>query len=78
MVRFGQASLFVYWVHVELVYGVFSEPLHRSLPFPTAVAAFAVFSLAMFGLAMAKNAAVARWKHWRAEVAAPPSMAEKA
>ena len=78
MVRFGQASLFVYWVHVELVYGVISEPLHRSLPFPTAVGAFAVFSVAMFGLATAKNAAVARWKRWRAEMAAPPSMVEKA
>ncbi len=78
MVRFGQASLFVYWVHVELVYGVLSQPLHRRLPFPTMVAAFVVFSLAMFGLAMGKNATVARWRQWRAEVAAPPSMAEKA
>ena len=79
MVRFGQASLFVYWVHVELVYGAASEPLHRNLPFPTAVAAFAVFSAAMFGVAMAKNALVARWKQWRAAAAAaPPSVAEKA
>ncbi len=79
MVRFGQASLFVYWVHVELVYGVFSERLHRSLPFPTAVLAFAVFSLAMLGVAIVKNVAVARWKQWRAAAAAgPPSMVEKA
>jgi uncharacterized membrane protein len=79
MVRFGQASLFVYWVHVELVYGVASEPLHGNLPFPTAVAAFAVFSVAMYGLAMLKNAVVARWKQWRAAVAgARGSMVEKA
>lgn len=78
MVLFGQASLFVYWVHVELVYGVASEPLHRNLAFATAVAAFAAFSLAMFGLAVAKNAAVARWRQWRAAAAAPPSMVEKA
>jgi hypothetical protein len=65
-------------VHVELVYGVLSQPLHRRLPFPTMVAAFVVFSQAMFGLAMGKNATVARWRQWRAEVAAPPSMAEKA
>ena len=24
----GRSSLFVYWVHVELVYGLFSIPLH--------------------------------------------------
>ncbi len=79
MVRFGQSSLFVYWVHVELVYGVASEPLHKNLPFPQAVAAFAVFSAAMFGLVLLKNAAVARWTRWRAAVLeAGPSMVEKA
>ena len=66
MVVFGASSLFVYWVHVELVYGVFSGPLHRNLSFPRAVAAFAAFSLAMFGLVVLKNAGVARWKRWRA------------
>jgi len=79
MVLFGKASLFVYWVHVELVYGVFSNPLHRNLPFPTAVAAFAGFSLFMFGFAMLKNAIVARWKEWRAAgPESPASMVEKA
>jgi uncharacterized membrane protein len=65
MVVFGNASLFVYWVHVELVYGVFSEPLHRNLPFAQAVAAFAAFSLCMFGMVLLKNAGVDRWKRWR-------------
>jgi uncharacterized membrane protein len=78
MVLFGHASLFVYWVHVELVYGMFSEPLHKNLSFPKAVAAFAGFSVFMFGLAMMKNAAVARWKQWRAAASeAAPSMVEK-
>ena len=31
--QFGRASLFVYWVHVELVYGVLTAPIHRRLPF---------------------------------------------
>ena len=53
--EFGRASLFVYWVHVELVYGVLSAPLHRRLPFPVALLAFAFFSLAMFGLVRLKE-----------------------
>lgn len=79
MVVFGQSSLFVYWVHVELVYGVVSEPLHRALPFETAVALFAVFSAAMFGLVLVKNRGVARWKRWRQSAVTPlASMVEKA
>lgn len=65
MVQFGQASLFVYWVHVELVYGIFSHPLHKNLSFGSALQAFAAFSLFMFALAMAKNRAVGQWKEWR-------------
>lgn len=65
MALFGQASLFVYWVHVELVYGVFSRPLHRALPFGTAVGYFALFSVGMFLLAMGKNRAVEEWREWR-------------
>ena len=78
MVLFGQASLFVYWVHVELIYGGFSASLHKNLSFWSAVAAFAGFSLFMCGLAMLKNQAVARWKRWRAAAAeSTPSMVEK-
>ena len=36
MTVFGQSSLFVYWVHVELVYGAASGPLHQNLSFRTA------------------------------------------
>jgi uncharacterized membrane protein len=53
--EFGRASLFVYWVHVELVYGVLSAPIHKRLSFPVAVAAFVVFALAMFGLVKLKQ-----------------------
>ena len=30
--RFGRRSLFVYWIHVELVYGYATWPLHGRLP----------------------------------------------
>lgn len=65
MARFGQSSLFVYWVHVELVYGIFTQPFHKSLSFQSALLALAVFALLMFALALAKQRAVTEWKAWR-------------
>ena len=58
--EFGRASLFVYWIHVELVYGVLSAPIHRRLPFTFALAAFAAFTAAMFGLVRLKARVVAK------------------
>jgi uncharacterized membrane protein len=55
--EFGRASLFVYWVHVEMVYGVLSLPLHRRLPFGWSLTAFALLTLLLFGLVRLK----ARW-----------------
>jgi hypothetical protein len=62
MQRFGRSSLFVYWIHVEIVYGVASAPLHQRLSIPQALAAFALFSLLMFGLVVVKDWLKARWK----------------
>lgn len=55
LIQFGRTSLFVYWIHVEMVYGILSYPLHRNLSLPAAVVAFALFTLAMFGLSMLKT-----------------------
>jgi uncharacterized membrane protein len=53
LVVFGQTSLFVYWVHVELVYGVFSYPLKRSLPLSVSFPAYLLFTGAMLAAAKA-------------------------
>jgi uncharacterized membrane protein len=53
--EFGLSSLFVYWVHVEMVYGVLSSPLHRRLPFAVSVLACLLFSVALFGLVKLKE-----------------------
>ena len=53
--QFGRTSLFIYWIHVEMVYGILSYPLHRNLSLPGAVVAFALFTLAMFGLSVLKT-----------------------
>jgi hypothetical protein len=53
MVLFGRTSLFVYWVHVELAYGVFSTPLHGALSLRGALIAYVMFTVFMLGLAVA-------------------------
>jgi uncharacterized membrane protein len=52
----GVGSLFVYWVHVELVYGVATRPLRHALTLEQCLIAWAVFSLAMFALLLGWNA----------------------
>lgn len=47
---FGKASLFVYWIHVEMVYGVIGMPLRKRLPLGWAVVAYVLFSLLLYGL----------------------------
>ena len=51
----GMASLFVYWVHVELVYGLLTLPLHRSLGFEQSVLGFALFSVLIYWLVRLKG-----------------------
>lgn len=60
--EFGRSSLLVYWVHVELVYGIISTPLHRTLSFRWALVGFALFSVFMFLLVRARDQVVARWR----------------
>jgi len=50
MREFGRASLFVYWIHVELVYGVLTTPLHDRLPLGWSYPAFIAFTLLMFAV----------------------------
>lgn len=50
---FGRTSLFVYWVHVELAYGAFSYPIRGALTLPWAVAAYLLFTAAMYFCARA-------------------------
>jgi len=60
--EFGRASLFVYWIHVELAYGVLSSPIHKALTLGQAFLAYAVFTVALFGAAKLKDQIVEWWK----------------
>jgi uncharacterized membrane protein len=58
--RLGQASLFVYWIHVELVYGYASWLWRRRLPVWLTVCAFCVFSALMYATVLARASYRAR------------------
>jgi uncharacterized membrane protein len=62
---FGRASLFVYWIHVEMVYGVMSATIHRRLTLERAVLAFALFSVFLFGVVKLRDRIAARWRRGR-------------
>ena len=53
--QFGRASLFVYWVHVEMVYGFLSGPIRGSLSLEGALAAYLPFTVFLLGLVRLKN-----------------------
>ena len=61
----GQTSLFVYWVHVELVYGLVSRPLHGAFPLWGAWVAWAAVSVAMLGLAWQKERLADKYRRTR-------------
>ena len=47
--RFGRRSLFVYWIHVELVYGYATWPIHGRLPLWGVGVAYVVFTALIYG-----------------------------
>jgi uncharacterized membrane protein len=57
--EFGRSSLFVYWIHVEMVYGFFSRPLRRALTLESALVAYVLFTAFLLALV--------RLKSWLAE-----------
>jgi uncharacterized membrane protein len=58
----GRSSLFVYWIHVELVYGLISLPLHRAFSLTDAWLALGAFTLFIVACVVVKDRLVNRWK----------------
>jgi uncharacterized membrane protein len=61
LARLGRSSLFVYWIHVELVYGYASWFWRRSLPLWGTWLAFAGFSVLMYAAVIWRDRFVANW-----------------
>ena len=53
--EFGRASLFVYWIHVEMVYGLLSRPIRRALSLEGALVAYVLFTIFLVSLVRLKN-----------------------
>lgn len=62
MALLGRSSLFVYWIHVEMVYGVVSTPLHRGLGLVQAWVALGLFCLFMLACAALKTRFMDWWR----------------
>jgi len=62
LARLGRSSLFIYWIHVELVYGYATWLIRGRLPLWGVVAAFAAFSAAMYGAIVLRDRLVDGWR----------------
>lgn len=71
VLQLGKTSLFIYWIHVELVYGLISLPLHRELTLGQAAAAYVLFTALMLVCSILKD----RWVASRAQAGRPMTTA---
>ncbi|HEX6211956.1 MAG TPA: heparan-alpha-glucosaminide N-acetyltransferase domain-containing protein [Methylomirabilota bacterium] len=60
----GLGSLFVYWVHLELVYGIGGRPLRQRLTLEQSAIAFLALCVVMYGLLALWNATRERRVRW--------------
>jgi uncharacterized membrane protein len=61
LARLGRSSLFIYWIHVELVYGYASWGWRHRLPLWGTAIAFILFSVLMYRAIGWRDLAVSRW-----------------
>jgi uncharacterized membrane protein len=58
----GRSSLFVYWIHVELVYGLISLPLHGAFSLRGAWIGLFLFTLLMLAVVVGKERGMKWWR----------------
>jgi uncharacterized membrane protein len=69
--QLGRTSLFIYWIHVEMVYGLISLPIHKGLSHRGAWAAFGAFTAFMLLCSVAKDRIVVSRRGGGHSAAAP-------
>jgi uncharacterized membrane protein len=65
LAHLGRSSLFVYWIHVELVYGYTTWLLRGRLPLWGTAIAFVVFSVLMYCSVLLRDWIVDTWRNRR-------------
>jgi uncharacterized membrane protein len=60
--QMGRTSLFIYWIHIELIYGLIVRPLHKSMTLGEAWAGVVIFALLMLLVSLAKDRIVASFR----------------
>ncbi|PYR08698.1 MAG: hypothetical protein DMF99_17965 [Acidobacteria bacterium] len=75
LARMGRSSLFIYWIHVELVYGYASWLWWRRLPLRGTAIGCAAFSALMFGADVLKDRPTAAWRARQGGIDRQPAIA---
>jgi uncharacterized membrane protein len=70
--RFGRSSLFVYWIHVELVYGYASWVWRHRLPVWGFAIAYIAFCSLMYRAIVLRDRVVAAWRARQLQLAGQP------
>jgi uncharacterized membrane protein len=60
--QLGKTSLFIYWIHVELVYGLISRPIHHQLTLTQASIAYVLITALMLACSIGKERLVQRFR----------------
>jgi uncharacterized membrane protein len=71
MRQFGRTSLLVYWIHVDLCYGMVSSRLHNRLSMAWATVGFVLMTGAMLVVSLLKTK---YWRGWRRPRSIPPAL----
>ncbi len=62
LATFGRNSLFIYWIHVEIVYGYTTWPIRGRLPLWATAVAFVVFTIAMYKTIGLRDRLAEQWR----------------
>jgi len=73
--QLGRNSFFIYWIHVELVYGLISLKIHKTLSHEVAWLAIVAFSAFMLTCSIARDRVEAWWTARRSARRSPPAAA---
>jgi uncharacterized membrane protein len=71
---FGRNSLFIYWIHVEMVYGYASWPLHRHLPLWGTAVGFGVLAFLMLRAVVLRDRLIQAWRTGRTRKTRPEAV----